>query len=434
MSSAKKNLSLYLLVLLYLIQRPTPIYGQTSTEAKALKTAMFTTNGYDKAIRPSLDQNVATDVYTSFYLLAVNELNEVAETLQTTGYLYIEWTDQHLLWNASDYGGIENSFWPQDLVWKPDVALKNSYKEYKELGDSALNVVVQFDGKVTWSPFQVFFSTCSINVKYFPFDTQTCALRFVAWSYTKDQVVMHGGTKGIELDQYSPNSAWEISDTTWSVEWESDEVSIKFSLQLKRKPMFIILNMLLPIIMLAVLNVMVFAIPSESGEKAGYAVTIFLAFAVFMTIISETLPENSDSTSIFSVYVVLLTVQSTVITSLSLVMVRMCQFGDDTKIPKFFVFLARLAKGRQCRRKRKVQDCPKVKVNSNDVQKIDLKSTDDDSELEEEDPPMSWIEVMNALDLVLFVFFMLSIIITTTVCMTIAKISSSVSAFSTDNQ
>ena len=54
-----------------------------------------------------------SDVYVSFYLLAINELNEVSETLKTTGYLVIEWTDQHLTWNSSDYGGIILSHWPQ---------------------------------------------------------------------------------------------------------------------------------------------------------------------------------------------------------------------------------------------------------------------------------------------------------------------------------
>ena len=56
-----------------------------------------------------------TEVYVSFYLLAINELNEVTETLKTTGYLYVEWVDQHLVWNSTDYGGIEEAFWPQ--VW-----------------------------------------------------------------------------------------------------------------------------------------------------------------------------------------------------------------------------------------------------------------------------------------------------------------------------
>ena len=230
---------------------------------------------------------------------------------------------------------------------------------------------------------------------------------------------MEGGSRGIELEEYQPNSAWDVRNTSWEVEWESGEASIKFTLELKRKPMFIILNTILPIVMLALLNVLVFALPCESGEKASYAVTVFLAFAVFMTIISSTLPENSDSTSIFSVYVVLLTVQSTMITSISLIMVRVSSFGDNEEIPKIFVCLTLFAKCHLCRRRQKIfvtQDGP------NDVKKIDLKSIDDVSlQSNEHEFKPSWKDAMNALDFLLFVFFTSVFLVASIVCLLVAK-------------
>ena len=56
---------------------------------------------------------MTTDVYVSFNLLAINGLDMVTETLKTTGFLFIEWSDEHLVWNASDFGGIDAGFWPQ---------------------------------------------------------------------------------------------------------------------------------------------------------------------------------------------------------------------------------------------------------------------------------------------------------------------------------
>jgi hypothetical protein len=40
-------------------------------------------------------------------------------------------------------------------VWKPDVALRNSVKQFKELGVTTLNVKVDMDGWVEWYPFEV---------------------------------------------------------------------------------------------------------------------------------------------------------------------------------------------------------------------------------------------------------------------------------------
>ena len=39
--------------------------------------------------------------------------------------------------------------------------------------------------------FQVFQSTCSVDITYFPFDVQECKLKFVAWSYSKFEVIQY---------------------------------------------------------------------------------------------------------------------------------------------------------------------------------------------------------------------------------------------------
>ena len=52
-------------------------------------------------------------VFVGFYLLNLNELNEVEETMKTTGYLYVTWYDQQLDWTASSFGGITEQYFPQ---------------------------------------------------------------------------------------------------------------------------------------------------------------------------------------------------------------------------------------------------------------------------------------------------------------------------------
>ena len=43
--------------------------------------------------------------------------------------------------------------------------------------------VVQSTGSVLWLPAAIFKSTCSINILYFPFDIQSCGLKFGSWTY-----------------------------------------------------------------------------------------------------------------------------------------------------------------------------------------------------------------------------------------------------------
>ena len=48
--------------------------------------------------------------------------------------------------------------------------------------------VLHQDGKVVWKPPVIFKSSCEIDVEFFPFDEQTCFLKFGSWSFDGFQV------------------------------------------------------------------------------------------------------------------------------------------------------------------------------------------------------------------------------------------------------
>lgn len=55
---------------------------------------------------------------------------------------------------------------------------------------------------------------------------------------------------------------------------------------------------MLPIILSSILVTLVFLVPVESGEKLSYILTVLLTIAVFLTIIGDTLPAISLTTSV----------------------------------------------------------------------------------------------------------------------------------------
>lgn len=48
--------------------------------------------------------------------------------------------------------------------------------------------VLHYTGKVLWTPPAIFKSSCEIDVRYFPFDQQTCFMKFGSWTYDGFQV------------------------------------------------------------------------------------------------------------------------------------------------------------------------------------------------------------------------------------------------------
>lgn len=69
---------------------------------------------------------------------------------------------------------------------------------------------------------------------------------------------------------------------------------------LKRRPLFIILTVVLPIIALSIMHAFCFLLPMESGEKMGLSVALFHSFGVFGSIM---MTQNAANISWFVVYV-----------------------------------------------------------------------------------------------------------------------------------
>jgi nicotinic acetylcholine receptor, invertebrate len=53
------------------------------------------------------------------------------------------------------------------------------------------NVVIHSEGDVLWIPPAIYKSSCTIDVKYFPFDEQSCEMKFGSWTFNGDQVLCY---------------------------------------------------------------------------------------------------------------------------------------------------------------------------------------------------------------------------------------------------
>lgn len=50
---------------------------------------------------------------------------------------------------------------------------------------------VYHNGLVEWKPPAIYKSSCEIDVEYFPFDEQTCVMKFGSWTYDGNKVRIH---------------------------------------------------------------------------------------------------------------------------------------------------------------------------------------------------------------------------------------------------
>lgn len=78
---------------------------------------------------------------------------------------------------------------------------------------------------------------------------------------------------------------------------------VSVDITMKRHPGFAVINLVVPLIFFGLMNIFVFILPTESGERLSYCVTVLLAIAVFLTIVEQNLPPTSDPISSLSYYV-----------------------------------------------------------------------------------------------------------------------------------
>ena len=57
-----------------------------------------------------------------------------------------------------------------------------------------------------------FQSSCTIDVTYFPFDQQTCIMKFGSWTFTGDQVslLLYNNKDYVDLSDYWKSGTWDI--------------------------------------------------------------------------------------------------------------------------------------------------------------------------------------------------------------------------------
>ncbi|CAG2219773.1 HTR3 [Mytilus edulis] len=130
-----------------------------------------------------------------------------------------------------------------------------------------------------------------------------------------------------------------------------------------------------------ILNIFVFLLPPESGERVGYAVTVLLAIAVFLTISSDNLPATS-SPRISSISLLLFSdvVISAVIVLMVILSLRYYHRDDNYPVSTFmrgFVNVSRILRCQVCCCMRKKEKCNgkdnKEKIKWTDVGKeIDI--------------------------------------------------------------
>ncbi|KAI9580262.1 acetylcholine receptor subunit alpha-like 2 isoform X1 [Glossina fuscipes] len=265
-------------------------------------------SNYNRLIRPVSNNTDTVLVKLGLRLSQLIDLNLKDQILTTNVWLEHEWQDHKFKWDPSEYGGVTELYVPSEHIWLPDIVLYNN-ADGEYVVTTMTKAILHYTGKVVWTPPAIFKSSCEIDVRYFPFDQQTCFMKFGSWTYDGDQIdLKHINQKndkdnkvelGIDLREYYPSVEWDIL----GVPAERHEKyypccaepypDIFFNITLRRKTLFYTVNLIIPCVGISYLSVLVFYLPADSGEKIALCISILLSQTMFFLLISEIIPSTS---------------------------------------------------------------------------------------------------------------------------------------------
>ncbi|XP_071790788.1 neuronal acetylcholine receptor subunit alpha-10-like isoform X2 [Asterias amurensis] len=293
-------------------------------------------------IRPVYNASQPTRVAIRIFVTQVIELNEREQFVQVSGLMRLKWRDEFLSWNETEYPGVQRLYVSAKDIWKPDITLYTNVDEFFERTKSIPTIVTP-DGYVEWNFPAILKSSCQIDTLLFPFDIQRCALVFASWVFTITDIELYKDNEQKQnLSAYFvPNGVWEMSE----VKVEEANVDypccpdpfaqVVFYLVLCRRPLFYIISIILPAVLLAVICLAVYILPPDSGEKISLGVTTLLALILFQELIGGSLPPSSDKTPIISFFFTPMVVISCTSVLCSVVILNLHHRGSHKPVPRW---------------------------------------------------------------------------------------------------
>ncbi len=270
-------------------------------------------HSYDKELRPVVDARDAVHVNVSITLANIIDIDEKHQSLTTLLWMQTIWYDPFLSWNEAEFSGISCFVIQADRIWTPEVMFDNvlgtTTPVAKEILGKSESLSIFSSGRVThWTPLLVNLF-CPMQMELFPFDIQSCPVVLSPWSHDNTQLRLNPAENvalvGNHL-KWDVSKKWIIQDFTAKKavldEVHSDRFydQMHFSITLRRKSTFYVLNLLLPCYLISIIAYLCYVIPPQGGDRINLLLATFLSIVVFVLVVLEIVPEESDTLPLFS--------------------------------------------------------------------------------------------------------------------------------------
>lgn len=284
----------------------------------------FLLKNYSKTSLPFPDNEAMVKINVSLILLKIIELDIHKGLLSSKLVLGLSWKDNNLMWN-NKLNNISYINVNTQEVWYPEVYICNDMS-----GNFAVHeggITIEYDGTVTLHMDGIFQTYCTIDMHKYPFDEHECYIK---------TCLRHQKYKEQTIEDFSFSNEYNSSSDSWHYEFvvgdvtENGIISARITIYASRKSMSETFTHFIFPALLTILNLGVYLLPAESGEKVSVAITIFLANVVYLTESAKSLGSKSRGVSRYLLYLLILTLISGFSTFVSIIVCKL--YVNETEV------------------------------------------------------------------------------------------------------
>jgi len=169
-------------------------------------------------------------------------------------------------------------------------------------------LILSSDGSILWVTPAVYTAYCSLNMRNWPYDKQTCKLKIGTWSLNNIEAVYNKGSHQLNYEDLVQSTEWEIVSGTTQFVHQDFYNYIEFTFTVKRRSSMYRAVIYTPATCIVLLALSTFWLPPQMGEKVllnGILIVVITAFLMYFGKLLPVLAENTPLIGEFNTFLVI---------------------------------------------------------------------------------------------------------------------------------
>jgi len=173
-------------------------------------------SGYNKYLRPGSDNDQPTNISVQMYVRGFRNIDIKNMNLDITITLRQYWEDPRLQFTLHNPNKTYITVPRTDMVWKPDTFIRNEIEaRIHSVMEENSYVRVFPDGGVLYSVRMTVTMSCPMNLRTYPFDTQTCCLQLASYGeHSRNLVYDWKAENPVQFISHLSLPHYQLVDTT----------------------------------------------------------------------------------------------------------------------------------------------------------------------------------------------------------------------------